>query len=418
MNEIQENMRHGVVGFRHGPRLEPFDSRHKTVPDLCPNEETNSTHTTPKEDVSLLVAPMVPRDGAAVAAAVVAAAAATGAFGATSGGALSPTTSPSSVPTFPPVPTLVAGKYLLTRPLDHSACHATHIHTRQNLLVKPLEGRAAHELVAHHALMGGCEGVRSPLEMVVSGCRRRAWVVYAAHHGDLHSYVRVRRRLREVEAQRLFTKVAVTVAACHDAGLVLRDLKLRKFVFTDPERQQLSLESLEDSVLVGDEDWLQDKHGCPAYVAPEILTSSSYSGKAADMWGLGVMLYTMLVGRYPFHDSDTSSLFAKIRCGEFKVPEWVSSRARHLITALLRRDPARRLAVQDVLSHPWLTRPPRDHPPRDPSDHTVPTMFIQPSNHLCHPEKMPSLSSSTSSSSTSSSNSSSSMNHTPSFFGL
>lgn len=61
--------------------------------------------------------------------------------------------------------------------------------------------------------------------------------------------------------------------------------------------QELELESLEDSVLVGEEDMLEDKHGCPAYVAPEILTSSSYSGRAADMWGLGVMLYTMLVGR-------------------------------------------------------------------------------------------------------------------------
>ena len=50
-------------------------------------------------------------------------------------------------------------------------------------------------------------------------------------------------------------------------------------------------------MLVGEEDLLEDKHGCPAYVAPEILMSSSYSGRAADMWGLGVMLYTMLVGR-------------------------------------------------------------------------------------------------------------------------
>lgn len=102
--------------------------------------------------------------------------------------------------------------------------------------LQTLEGRAAHGLVAHHALMGGCEGVRSPIEMVVTACRRRAWVVFPAHHGDLHSYVRVRRRLREAEAQRLFSKVATTVAACHDAGLVLRDLKLRKFVFTDPDR--------------------------------------------------------------------------------------------------------------------------------------------------------------------------------------
>ncbi|XP_042212488.1 tribbles homolog 2-like [Homarus americanus] len=364
MSEVQEYA-------RQGPRLPLLLARHKALPDLCPAAETNTAHTAHKEEVGPPVPPVVVRGGS----------------GTTSGGALSPTAAPGAAPTFPAVPTLVGGKYLLTRPLDHSACHATNIHTHQSLLVKTLEGRAAHDLVAHHALMGGCEGVRSPLEMVVSACRRRAWVVFPAHCGDLHSYVRVRRRLREVEAQRLFTKVAETVAACHEAGLVLRDLKLRKFVFTDPDRQHLELESLEDSVLVGDEDWLQDKHGCPAYVAPEILTFSSYSGRAADMWGLGVMLYTMLVGRYPFHDSVTSSLFAKIRCGEFKVPEWVSSRARHLITDLLRRDPARRLAVQDVLSHPWLTRPPRDHPPRDPSDHTVPTMYVQPSSHLSQSPK-------------------------------
>ena len=91
-------------------------------------------------------------------------------------------------------------------------------------------------------------------------------------------------------------------------------------------------------------------------MAPEILTETQYSGRRADMWGLGVMLYTMLVGRYPFHDSDTSSLFAKIRMGEYKVPEWVRSRARHLILALLQRDPARRLSIEDVLAHPWLNR--------------------------------------------------------------
>ena len=57
---------------------------------------------------------------------------------------------------------------------------------------------------------------------------------------------------------------------------------------------------MEDAVVLEDyaDDLLSDKHGCPAYVSPEILRSNTqYSGRAADMWGLGVMLYTMLVGR-------------------------------------------------------------------------------------------------------------------------
>lgn len=54
--------------------------------------------------------------------------------------------------------------------------------------------------------------------------------------GDLHSYVRVRKRLRENEARHLFKQMCNVVNACHQEGIILRDLKLRKFVFEDSKR--------------------------------------------------------------------------------------------------------------------------------------------------------------------------------------
>ncbi|XP_022235896.1 tribbles homolog 1-like, partial [Limulus polyphemus] len=125
----------------------------------------------------------------------------------------------------------------------------------------------------------------------------------------------------------------------------------------------LKLETLDDAVVLdeGSSDHLNDKHGCPAYVSPEILTTiGSYSGRAADCWSLGVMLYTLLVGRYPFHDIDHSALFGKICRGKFNIPDMVSSRAKCLIRSLLRKDPAERLAIDDVLRHPWFRLVSRD----------------------------------------------------------
>lgn len=125
-------------------------------------------------------------------------------------------------------------------------------------------------------------------------------------------------------------------------------------------RTRLVLDSLEDAcVLTGPDDSLWDKHACPAYVGPEVLsTRASYSGKAADVWSLGVALFTMLAGHYPFQDSEPALLFGKIRRGAFALPEGLSAPARCLVRCLLRREPAERLTAKGILLHPWLREDP------------------------------------------------------------
>ncbi|XP_063239835.1 tribbles homolog 2 [Bacillus rossius redtenbacheri] len=252
---------------------------------------------------------------------------------------------------------LVGNKYLILEPVEGSSLHrCVNVHTQEEYVCKVAGGEGSALLAAHCRL--DAHPHVSSLHEVLHG-RGRMCLVFPVSHGDLHSHVRACRRLREPEARRLFRQVAGAVRACHDRGLVLRDLKLRKFVFADPLRTQLRLESLEDAVVLEDpeDDSLQDKRGCPAYVSPEILRSHArYSGRAADMWSLGVILYTMLVGRYPFNDSEHASLFAKISRGHFVMPECLSARARCLIGHLLRRVPSERLSAEDVLLHPWLAR--------------------------------------------------------------
>lgn len=65
---------------------------------------------------------------------------------------------------------------------------------------------------------------------------RRAYVFLDKDFGDMHTFVKSRRRLDEEHACRLFRQVALAVAHCHQAGIVLGDLKLRKFIFADEKR--------------------------------------------------------------------------------------------------------------------------------------------------------------------------------------
>lgn len=251
--------------------------------------------------------------------------------------------------------TFVANKYVLLDKVEGSSFfNCVDVHTREQLVCKVV-GREAGSLLSAHFRVDGHPALNSLREVMLGS--KHMYLVFPASHGDLHTHVRTRRRLRESEARRLFRQMAECVRHCHENGIVLRDLKLRKFVFTDRQRTSLKLESLEDAVVLDspDDDLLQDKRGCPAYVSPEILRShAQYSGRAADMWSLGVILYTTLVGRYPFNDTGHASLFAKISRGHFVMPEWLSPRARCLIRSLLRRDPSERLTAEDVLRHPWL----------------------------------------------------------------
>lgn len=92
----------------------------------------------------------------------------------------------------------------------------------------------SHSLVSAHYRLDSHPRVSSLHEVLVGN--RYLYLVFPRAHGDLHSYVRSRKRLRETEARKLFKQIAETVQVCHQNGIVLRDLKLRKFVFADKQR--------------------------------------------------------------------------------------------------------------------------------------------------------------------------------------
>lgn len=127
-------------------------------------------------------------------------------------------------------------------------------------------------------------------------------------------------------------------------------------LFFKKYRTQLALCTLKDAYIIEKDDFVSGKHSCPVYISPESLqTESSYSGKASNVWTLGVMLYTILVGRHPFTHTNLNGLYSKIQKCKFNLPELLSPKAKCLICSILRLDPSERLTAEEILSHPWFS---------------------------------------------------------------
>ncbi|KAL7984070.1 hypothetical protein Chor_002640 [Crotalus horridus] len=272
-------------------------------------------------------------------------------------------------------PSLIAG-YLLLPLLDREhVSRALDINTGRELRCKVFPLKHYQDKIKPYIQLPSHRNITGIVEVILGDTK--AYVFFDKDFGDMHSYVRSCKRLPEQEAARLFKQIVSAVAHCHQSAIVLGDLKLRKFVFSNEERLTLDGKSERcfDVQVSVSEQWLtfgQDRSmdvplccmclcergvdlSGRAYVSPEILnTTGTYSGKSADVWSLGVMLYTLLVGRYPFHDSDPTALFSKIRRGQFCIPDQVSPKARCLIRSLLRREPSERLTAPEILLHPWF----------------------------------------------------------------
>ncbi|KAJ8587303.1 kinase-like protein, partial [Rhizopogon salebrosus TDB-379] len=182
-----------------------------------------------------------------------------------------------------------------------------------------------------------------------------------AEGGELFEYLCNKRRLLSTfEALAYFQQIISAVDYCHRLHITHRDLKPEALLLDQNGNIKVAgfgMAAWQAGSKIG---LLQPACGRPHYTAPEVIMGRGYSGRAADIWSCGVILFGLLVGRLPFDDEDLPTLQDKIKSGMFKMPSGMDPLASDLITKMLQNDVMKRITIPEIITHPfYLSQKPK-----------------------------------------------------------
>ncbi|XP_044503721.1 CBL-interacting protein kinase 2-like [Mangifera indica] len=172
--------------------------------------------------------------------------------------------------------------------------------------------------------------------------------------GELFNKV-AKGKLKEDVARKYFQQLISAVDYCHSRGVCHRDIKPENLLLDDQGNLKVSdfgLSALAESK--HQDGLLHTTCGTPAYVAPEVINRKGYDGSKADVWSCGVVLYVLLAGYLPFHDSNLMELYRKIGKAEFKFPTWFSHEVRRLLSKILDPNPSTRISMAKIMANSWF----------------------------------------------------------------
>ncbi|KNC52080.1 CAMK/CAMKL/BRSK protein kinase [Thecamonas trahens ATCC 50062] len=187
--------------------------------------------------------------------------------------------------------------------------------------------------------------------------------------GELFDYLVRKGRLLPNEALRFFQQIVLGVDYCHKHMVCHRDLKPENLLLD--ENNNVKLADFGMASVMKQDSLLETSCGSPHYACPEVVMGQPYSGEAADVWSMGVILYALLTGRLPFDDENIRRLLKKVKAGRFFIPRWVSPDINDLISRMLTVDPTARITVDEIKAHPWFNSLPMDTPPVRPISEAI-----------------------------------------------
>jgi len=162
----------------------------------------------------------------------------------------------------------------------------------------------------------------------------------------------------ENRTKKLFYQLMQAIKFIHSKGVYHRDLKLENLLL-DEESEKLYLIDFGYCGLSNNGSSIfNEPVGSPLYSCPEKMKNVPYCAQSSDVWSLGICLFRLLNGFYPFYPHDTNGieeLSNQVLYSDVYMNPEISPQANDLLLKMLDKNPQRRLNVQQILSHDWFT---------------------------------------------------------------
>ena len=147
-----------------------------------------------------------------------------------------------------------------------------------------------------------------------------------------------------------FRDLILGIEYLHAQGVVHRDIKPDNCLLTEDDVLKIVDFGVSEMFEKASEMKTAKSAGSPAFLPPELCVSrhGDISGKAADIWSMGVTLYCLHFGKIPFEKSGVLDLYESIKNDEVDLEIDCEDDFRDLIHRILEKDPGKRITISEL----------------------------------------------------------------------
>lgn len=147
-----------------------------------------------------------------------------------------------------------------------------------------------------------------------------------------------------------FRDMILGIEYLHAQGIIHRDIKPDNCLVTEDDVLKIVDFGVSEMFEKSSNMSTTKSAGSPAFMPPELCVAKHgpISGRAADIWSMGVTLYCLRYGQIPFEKQGMLELYDSIRQDQVPLNNEKDGVFRELMTRLLEKDPDKRITMAEL----------------------------------------------------------------------